>query len=330
MSMKRWRDRGVLVAISVGLLLTPWPASGQGGETAGVITEIKVGKGKIEVKPAGAMAWRPAGPLLALRAGDTLRATDDASAVVLLSGGRGTVRIDASSSPFVMPKPHADESKVQKARTLLASSLNFLSSGQKELPQAVLSTRAAARPPQILSPRNGPVLPGPLAFEWLGSRFSRYTVKIVGPSGVVLERKGVTGGRFEYPSDAPPLTPGVRYNFQVLPEGQPPQEAWFELLDANRAQAIRTSVKELEQAFGNIVPPNTLVALRVGFLASEGLIHDARRALTPALAKEPDEPTFHVLLGNLYARAGLPELAAEAYDEAHFLTTLGSESPAKR
>jgi Tfp pilus assembly protein PilF len=83
---------------------------------------------------------------------------------------------------------------------------------------------------------------------------------------------------------------------------------------------------DLEQALGPTASPNTLAALRAGFLASEGLMHDARLSLIEALKKDPNEPTLYLLLAHLYAKVGLPELAAASYDEAQFLST----SSAKR
>jgi len=38
-----------------------------------------------------------------------------------------------------------------------------------------------------------------------------------------------------------------------------------------------------------------------------------------ALAADRDEPTLHLLLGDLYTRTGLTDLAAESFDEAQFL-----------
>jgi Tfp pilus assembly protein PilF len=80
-------------------------------------------------------------------------------------------------------------------------------------------------------------------------------------------------------------------------------------------------MKELEQTLGPTVSPNTLVTLQAGLLASNGLLHDARASLIAALAKDPEEPTLHFLLGNLYSKLGLAEQAAESYDEARFLVT---------
>jgi len=59
----------------------------------------------------------------------------------------------------------------------------------------------------------------------------------------------------------------------------------------------------------------------VGALAANGLFHDARLVAQAALARDPDEPTLHLLLGNLYLKTGLPRLAAQSMDEANFLMT---------
>jgi len=314
--------------VCLAALLVPPLVRAQAPGTAAMVTEIKNGRGRMEVRAAGGAEWRPAAPLQALRAGDAVRASANAWAVIVLSGGRGNVKVDVAASPFVVPALAPGESKAQKALGLLQSSLNYLSSGAKEPLQAVLSTRGVSRPPVILSPRNGPVLPGPLAFEWLGSRFSRYAVKVTGPGGAVLEQAALTGARFDYPAGGAALTPGVRYTFRVVGGNHPPQEAWFEVLDPARAQAIRRDLAELEQALGPAASPNTLVALRAGFLAGRGLMHDARIAVIAGLTKDPDEPTLHLLLANFYSKTGLPDQAAESYDEAQFLTTGGAREPA--
>lgn len=320
MSRSRWYAVVGLVAVGLMIVGVPGPAHGQGA-TVGMITEIKLGKGRVEVQAAGKSEWRVAGPLLALRPGDTVRATADASVVILLTGGRGTAKVNASNSPLVVSAGASDEGKLQKARTLVEGSVKFLAASAKEPPKAVLSVRAGARPPVILAPRNSLVLPGPLVFEWLGDRFSRYTLRVTGPSGTVLERKGFTGARLEYPADAPPLAAGVRYTVRVEPANGPTQEAFFEMIEAGRAQTIRQNLRELEESLGAGVSPNTLTAVGVGALADQGLLHDARLAVMAALVTDPDEPTLHTLLAHLYQRMGLPDQAAESFDEAQFLLT---------
>ena len=104
---------------------------------------------------------RQAGPLLALRAGDTVRATEDAWAAILLSGGRGSFKVHKANSPFAVLAAKPEEGKGQKAMSLLEASLGFLSSAAKEEPRATLSTRGGARPPVILTPRRDQPVHGP-------------------------------------------------------------------------------------------------------------------------------------------------------------------------
>jgi len=312
----------------LGLALTltaSSPAPGQGAETAGVITEIKVGRGRAEVKPA-AGGWKPAAPLQALRAGDAVRASENAAVTIVLSAGAGAVKVEAATSPYTVPA-RAGDSKLRKARTLVEAGIGFLSAASKEPPRALLTTRSAAKPPVIISPRNTTVLPEPLTIEWLGSRLARYTVRVTGPTGVVLERAGVAGARLDYPAEAPRLEPGQRYTIQVTDTAKRAQEAWFEVLDATRAREVGLDLAALEQDTGAL-SPNSLVVLRAGALAGRGLLHDARRMVVTALARDPDEPALHQVLGSLYRQGGLVELAAESFDEAQFLlTSQGGKRP---
>ncbi len=308
------------LALCVSIIAEASPAFAQSGETAAMITEIKPGRGRVEVQPTGSGDWKPARPLLALRAGDAVRASEDATAAVLLTGGRGTVRVDRAGSPFTVPGAQSGEGKAQKARDLLQASLGYLAGGTRESSQAVLATRGMGQPPVVLAPRNSPVLPGPLVFEWLGTRFSRYTVRILGPDkALVLGPREVTGSRWDLSGDAAAFRPGVRYTLQVQAGGQPTQEAWFELVDPGLARAISADLAALEQGLGPGTPATSLAVVRAGYLSSEGLIHDARLVLTAALARDPDEPTLHLLLGDLQARTGLANLAAQSYEEADFL-----------
>ena len=236
-------------------------------------------------------------------------------------------RRDAKNSPYVVGAVVADEGKVDKARTLVAGSVKFLTAGPKEPPTAVLATRSTVRPPEVLTPRNGPVLPGVLVFEWLGRESSRYTVRIVGPSDVVVERKGVVGARLEYPADAPALQPGVGYRIEVVAPNQPPQQATFEIVDPARARAVQADLGALESALGAGTSPSSIAVARAGYLAEIGLLHDARLAVLAALARDPDEPVLHTLLGTLYTQTGLPQQAAAAFDEAQSLMTRGTRRP---
>jgi len=295
-------------------------ASAQARDVGGMITEIRAGRGRVEVRGPDATEWRPAGPLLALRVGDALRATEDANAVVVLAGRRGTVRVDAQTSPFVVT-PAPTDTRVQKAFLLLEGGLGFLGSNPRETPKPVLSTRSVGRPPVILSPRTGPVLPESLQFEWQGYQFARYVIRVSGPSGIVLERSGVTGASLAYPADAPALVAGATYTLELFAGQTRVDVAQFQLADPQRAEDVRRDLREVDQALGPDVPASTRAVVQAGVLASRGFLHDARRLVVVALAADSDQPALHALLGDLYARTGLPREADEAHDQARLLLT---------
>jgi hypothetical protein len=138
-------------------------------------------------------------------------------------------------------------------------------------------------------------------FAWLGRRASRYTIRIIGPSGLVLERRDLAGMKVTYPPEAPPLAAGVRYHAQGITEGEPPQEVWFEMVDPVRSETIRRDLAELAAADGPMLSPNTLVAVQSAYLANRGLLVDSRR--TPVR----------------YERLGLPEQAAGSFARAQLL-----------
>jgi len=316
-----------LVLAFPAIAWSPSVAASAEPEVGGMITEIHVGQGRIEVGSAGGERRRPATPLLTLRDGDSVATTRDAWVVVVLSGGRGTVRVDESTSPFAVTASPPTRGRLHKGLMILEASFDFLSTTSKDAPFGNLGSRAGVRPPVILTPRNGLVLPDSLVFEWRGSQSSRYGVRVLAGDRVVLERADLAGSRFEYPKDAPRLAPGTRYRFQLLPPWHPPQEIWFELLDPDRARMIQHDLRQMDATVSGEPTAATAVILRAGFLAQRGLLHDARLHVADALARRPEEPTLHFLLGELSARQGLPQEAMEAFAEARFL--LGSPATSR-
>ena len=316
-----------LLALPVALWL-PTAAAGAEREIAGMITEIQVGGGQVEVRSAEGERWRSATPLLALKDGDTVTTTGDAWVVIVLTGGRGSLRIDETTSPYRVAGPPQGRSRLDRGLAILEASFDFLSATGRERPLGIVGTRGPALgPPVILAPHNGPVLPDSLVFEWRGSQSSAYGIRVIGPDGPVLERGGVTANRFQYPETASPLTAGVRYRFQLVPRWLPPQEVWFEIVAPERARQIRADLRELEDALTPQVSSATLATLRAGFLARQGLLHDARLGLIEELGRRPEEPTLHFLLGEVYDRLGLAREARESFAEVAFL--MGGPVPAR-
>jgi hypothetical protein len=310
----------VVVALALVSLITPTAGSAQARDIAGVITELKPAHGAVEVQAAGATEWRPVAPLQALRAGDTVRATADASAVVLLAGGRGSVMIETATSPFSVPGLPAGESAMRKGAELLRKSLGLLSTTRPDPTYVKMGMRGVRRPPVILSPRNGPILPGELHIEWSGIPDRRYTVTIIDPGGVQVRRVSLQGPALTLRAVTPVLSPGTRYRVQVTTGDLSPEVAWFEILDGTGAEAVRLDLAELEQAAGPNVSKSTLAVLKAEALAEQNLLSDARHTVLAALKSDPDEPSLHLVLGSLYKRMGLIDQAAESFEEAALLS----------
>jgi hypothetical protein len=100
----------VLIVLVISHVIVVLQSSGDASEVAGMITEIDVRSGNAEVRRVDVADWRPASPLLALDVGDVVRVNGDGYVVVLLAGGRGSLRIDATNSPVVIQGPRPTQS----------------------------------------------------------------------------------------------------------------------------------------------------------------------------------------------------------------------------
>lgn len=285
---------------------------------AAVITEIRWGHGRTEVKSLGSGEWSEARPLKVLRAGDEVRVSEDTVLFLLLSDGRGRHLVTATNSPYIVTAPIPENGTTRKLLALLQRSLSFLLASSKDSPDGTLGSRGGPGAPVILSA--GLVLPASLLFEWQERNPSQYTVSITGPGGVLWQQDRVSGGSLEYPSsNAPVLEPGIKYTFRVRPNRGRSDEAYFEVLDATRAELVRQDVAYLRLELAPLVADGALVAIEASYLADHALLHDARLVLVEALKVHPEEPGFHLLLAELYTRMGLPEQAAESRREARAL-----------
>ncbi len=278
------------------------------------ITEIqKKAGGEVRVRGAGESEWKAPRPLLALRPGDQIQVQGDARVVVLFHAGGGTKTVTAASSPFTVAAAIGAAGGGQ-LRTVTASVSQFLL-GKQETPQyRKLATRGLCAEPLILSPRHTRLFAGELRLEWDGCDRYRYTVRVVGPQGVLWEQADLPRQPLAYPATAPALTPGVPYRWELEAAGHPVERAQFEILTEGEAQRIRGTLSLLDRAEG--YSPVTLVVMRTAVLFEEGLYNEARRQLETALAAQPGEPNLRMLQGYVYQRIGLNALAADAFEKA--------------
>jgi hypothetical protein len=296
-----------------------WRLSAWAAEPLAVISELRLGAGDVKVLRAGESSWIPAQPLVTLRPGDQVRTTGEAQAVVLFSGG-GVQKVSAGNSPLVIQSPKS-RSGAESAQGLLGGVVQFLMGQQRDPRYEQLSVRGPSLAPRIVSPRDTRLFPGPVTFEWTGSASLRYGIKISGPDGVVWEADNLPRQPQTYPASAPPLRPGSRYTWTLTAPGQPAQQTQFEIVSAPEAHRITGAIAQLRSDTLAGYPPSTIVVARAGLLLQERLYADARREILAGLAADPAAATLRQLLGLVYERSGLGDLAVQEYEEATMLST---------
>jgi hypothetical protein len=308
--------RGVVIIVGLGLLA----AVAWAQDPLAVLTEIQVKRGKVEVKPAGQPDWQTPKPLLSLRAGDQVRVVGEARAVLVFTGGRGTQLVTQSNSPFAV-QAGSTASTSDRARAVLGNVTNFLLGQPRERTHQSLSVRSVrAQPPLILAPRETRVLPGAVIFEWAGSDRLKYQVKLLGPQGaIVWEQADLERRPLAYPAGAPTLSPGTTYTWELSTREHAPLRASFEVAAAADATRVTDALGLLTPTSAGNYPPATLALMRAGLLLQETFYADARRELVQAIAASPEEATLHLLLGHVYDRTGLKQLASNEFDEAEAL-----------
>jgi len=306
----------ILVALAV---LSPTSVlAAPAADPVAVLTEIRTGQGEVRVKLAAEADWKAPLPLLSLRPGDQVRATRNATSVLMFTGGQGTVTVSAANSPYTVQPPAAGAGG--RTPELLANLSRFLMGKKKDLTYVPLATRSVKQPPLLLSPREGKLL-GPPLLEWGGSDRLRYTVRVFSLQGLVWEQANLPRTPLPYPASAPPLAPGVPYRWELEAKDFPIQQGQFTILPPAESTSIRENLAALQPVALPGYPKNTVILMRVGFLFEQGLYTEARKELQVAIGADPDEPSLHLMLGHVYERTGLTELAAEEFDEAEFLST---------
>lgn len=327
--MKRRWWSGILFFLFFGwvqaTLASASALAASAGDPVAILTEIKAGQGEVRVKPASGPDWKAPLPLLSLRPGDQIRVTQNAMAVLMFTNGQGTVTISAANSPYTVQPPTAG-APASKGQGIVANVGRILAGKKKELTYVPLAVRGVKQPPLLLSPRDGNLL-GPPTLEWAGSDRLRYTVRVLGPQGLIWDQANLPRAPLPYPASAPRLLPGVPYRWELETRDFPAQRGQFTILSPAEITQIHEALIALEPAALPGYPKNTLALMRAGFLFEQGLYVDARKELLAAVAADPDEPSLHLMLGHVYERVGLKELAAEEFDEAQFLV---SSSPPPR
>ncbi|MGH7354814.1 MAG: hypothetical protein ACRELS_09605 [Candidatus Rokuibacteriota bacterium] len=289
-------------------------------DAVAVLTEIQTRRGQVHVRTAGDADWVAPKPLQALRAGDQVRVTGDGRAVLVFTGGRGTQLVTSGNSPFKVDVK-ADGAATDRAKAVLGNVTNFLLGQQREKTYQSLSVRSVRpQPPVILAPRETLVVAGaPLTIEWMGSDRLRYTVRVIGPQGSAWQQTDIERKPLAY--TGPALVAGAKYTLELETKEHGVLRQQFEVLGVDDARRVREGLAVLTPETARGYPASTLALMRAGLLFQEGLYADARRELVAGIAQYPDEATLHLLLGHVYDRTGLKQLAGNEFDEAESLAS---------
>jgi len=288
----------------------PSVRSAQSEDVVAVITEIKFNKGDIQVAHPGKTAERAA-VLQSLYTGSKVQVSNGATATVVLTDGSRAVTVDEKNSPFEIKTTAKTAGRLKEAAGTLVgkkSSSNFVA----------LAVRGKTRGPTLLAPRETKLLTATPRFQWVGMEGQPSAVKVSGAEGVIWSVENVADTQIVYPASAPALQSGVSYSWSAERRGVTAEKAVFSFLGAEESRAIKTRLTEIDASDG--VSKTTLAILKGSFLISKELYYDARETLLEAAKSDPQEPTLYFLLGEVYEKTGLKNLAQEAYSEAELLT----------
>jgi hypothetical protein len=297
--------------LMVGVALAVVPA--HAAEPIGVITELNVAGGAVEVRPASGGDWQPAKPLLSINEGDQVRAAGGGRAVLVFVGAPRSVVVTVANSPLVAAAP-AQPGLGER----LGAAIGWLQSTPREPSRKALTVRSSRDFSSVvqLSPRDTLVAAEGVRLEWQGPEDARYTVRVIaGDSRVLWSTKNVDARALALPADVR-LAPG-RYRWELESPAFGIQRAAFDVASAEAVAQARAGVAAVDPARH---PPATAALLRAATLARGRFHADARRQLLEAIAASPEEPALHVLLADVYDRMGLDSLAAAEYDRAEALS----------
>jgi hypothetical protein len=269
----------------------------------GVVTELQVSNGPVEVKSGGG-DWERVKPLLAVNEGDQIRVSGASRAVIVFATTQRSVVVTTANSPYTATAP-APPGLAERIR----SAVGFLQTMPRESSRRALTVRSARDLAAVvlLSPRATLVGPDAVDFEWAGPEATRYSVRVVSGDGRVLwEKVDVAGSAIALAPGEARLRPG-RYRWEVESKSHGIQRAAFDVATREAAAQARAGAEAVEQAG---YPAATAALLKAAGFMRERFHADARRALLRGIDASPAEPTLHQLLAELYAITGPDSLAA--------------------
>ena len=172
--------------------------------------------------------------------------------------------------------------------------------------------------PYIISPRKTKILNNKPLLRWNGvPNATSYTVRLRDPSGVIWEEE-VSNTEIPYPGN-PPLKPGENYSMVIVANNNTSSQnegifgLAFSLLDANKAQEVKTAVEKISQ---QELPQDVRAIALVHLYRSYNLIAKAIETLEMLVEQGTETTLVYRLLGDSYRQIRLNLQAKDAYVKA--------------
>jgi hypothetical protein len=219
----------------------------------------------------------------------------------------------APSKPSATVPPPSPSPQGQQAhpRRVLAKLDGFdLAPGKASANQIGGASRGAGPKLVLYAPHKAKIYTLRPAFSWRGEPSAGYKFHIQDVTGAFSWERDVTGTSIAYPSDAPPLEPGVTYLWRVDPVspllGPPPPAAMVVVVGGAERTQLET---ELSQIPGAGLDADTA---RARYFFNQRLWYDALMTCSDLIAQFPNRPDLYEMRAMLYYQLPATESLAEA------------------
>jgi hypothetical protein len=227
----------------------------------------------------------------------------------MLASAQSTTTSQPAKTP-PPPPPQAQQDQQAHPRRVLAKLDGFdLAPGKATANQIGGASRGAGQKLVLYAPHKAKIYTLRPAFAWSGDTTGGYKFHIQDINGTFSWEREVTGTSLTYPSDAPPLEPGVTYQWRVDPVspllGPPPPAAMVVVLGATERTQMET---ELSQIPGEGVDAETA---RARYFFNQRLWYDALMTCSDLIAKYPNRPDLYEMRAMLYYQLPATESLAQ-------------------
>lgn len=260
-----------------------------------------------------------------LHKGDRIESRKNSTASILFVNNT-LISLGPSSSMTIEQRfpAHADEERgsldVSSAIPEDRPLLSFRDTGEGEVALLAGLRSSDANDILLVSPRKSKIPNVRPLFQWsVAMPFERYVVSVYSDSGIVWTHK-TKSLSVTFPAEERPLKGGRSYFWNVKGEQMfreyRSEDVEFTIDDAASVARIRGTVEEIRTLFKGDTASHSYKFIVASFYEQEGYLDEARGYFEDLQAAYQDAPRIHEILGNLYAKMGLKDLAIIEFQKA--------------